>query len=194
MDPYLQQESQLITAAQRGDLNAFGSLVKAHHTTVRACLAVRMGNIHDVEDLTQEVFLTAFKKIEQCDPERSMRPWLRRIAINLSENHRRKFRAIPVGAVEELQALVDDSLCQWMDSLGERTPLQALIECMDKLESSSRKLLMSRYADGLTLDQLAVSLNRKTSSVSMQLHRLRHIIGECIRENLGEIPRPDPSP
>ncbi|MBX3740877.1 MAG: sigma-70 family RNA polymerase sigma factor [Akkermansiaceae bacterium] len=187
------EESRLISAAQNGDLAAFGILVEHHYAAVRACLAVRMGNAHDAEDLTQEVFLLAFKKLDQCTPGRPMRPWLRRIAVNLSGNHRRKFRALPVGAIEELQNLIDDSLRQWIEPLDERTPLEALRHCLDQLESPARQLLFARYADELSLDELAALLERKTSAVSMQLHRLRHLIGNCIREKLSPQP-PTPRP
>jgi len=103
-------ESRLIRAAQGHDLAAFATLVQKHHAGVRACLAVRMNNAHDVEDLAQDVFITAFRKLSQCDPTRPLGPWLRGIAMNLLANYRRKFRALPVGLNEELQALLDAQL------------------------------------------------------------------------------------
>jgi len=87
-----EDEIQQVRAAQQGDLNALAALVTRHQQAVRACLAARLDDPHEAEDLVQEVFVTAFRKLGEFDPERPLAPWLRSIAMNLLRNHWRKFR------------------------------------------------------------------------------------------------------
>ena len=183
------EEARLIRAAQGHDLAAFAALVQKHHGGVRAFLAVRCNSSHDAEDLAQEVFVTAFRKMAECDPTRPLGPWLRGMAVNLLANHRRKFRALPIGLNEELQELIDAELAQRFETAGEGAALEALRDCLDGVEGSSRRLLHARYNECMSLEELAHQLQRKVSAVSMQLHRLRVVLGDCIEAKLREIPR-----
>ncbi len=173
-------ESQLIRAAQRGDMAAFKTLVEIHHGRVRAFLAVRMNNALEAEDLAQDALILAFKKLPELDPERPFGAWLRGVAKHLLANHQRKFRAIPVGANDELQALIDGQLEQDFHRHDESERMTALRDCLDELDPPARQLLHDRYAEGIALEDLARRLGRKTSAVSMQLHRLRQMLAACI--------------
>jgi RNA polymerase sigma-70 factor, ECF subfamily len=177
-------ETSLIRAAQRGDVTAFGALVERHHGSVRACLAVRMNSQHDAEDLTQETLIVAFRKLPGIDATLPLGPWLRGIAMNLLANHRRKFRAIPIGMNDELQSLIDARV-EISDRESER--MSALRECLETLDGPARALVNARYADGATLEELAARASRKPSAVSMQLHRLRGLLAECVENRLATI-------
>jgi RNA polymerase sigma-70 factor (ECF subfamily) len=178
-------ETQLIRAAQRGDIAAFTELVERNHANVRACLAVRMNQASEAEDLAQEALLIAFRKLPSIDPTLPLGPWLRTIALNLLSNHRRKFRAMPVGLNDELQALIDTRMEAQFGAGRESERMLALRECLDELDGPSRELVRERYAEGATLDELAARLGRKTSAVSMQLHRLRASLSQCIHQRLA---------
>lgn len=179
-------EPHLIRSAQKRDLSAFAILVQRHHADVRACLAVRLNNAHDAEDLAQEVFMTAFRRIGDCDPTRPIRPWFRGIAMKLLANFRRKSRPELIGSHEELQALLDAELeGRFSGESNEGSELEALAQCLEKLENPARNLLRARYEEGESLDELAARLGRKASAVSMQLHRLRVILGNCVKTKLG---------
>jgi RNA polymerase sigma-70 factor (ECF subfamily) len=178
-------EPQLIRAAQRGDMAAFSTLVKLHHGKVRAFLAVRMNNALEAEDLAQDTLILAFKKLPELDPERPMGAWLRGVAKHLLANHRRKFRAIPIGANEELQSLIDAQLEKDFHQQDESERMTALRDCLEQLEPPARQLLHDRYADETPLDDLAQRLGRKTSAVSMQLHRLRQMLATCIETKVS---------
>lgn len=173
-------EKELILAAQNGDIKAFTRLVELHQRSVRACLAVRMNHAVEAEDLAQEVLLVAFRKLPSVDPSRPLGPWLRGIAINLLANHRRKFRATPIGLNEELQTLVDARIEDQLRNGSESAQMGALRDCLEDLDGPARVLVHARYAEGASLEDLAQSLGRKTSAVSMQLHRLRSALANCV--------------
>src|SRR4029434_4167419 len=143
-------EDAFIRAAQSGDLEAFSELVRIHHQGVHAYLVVRMSGAHDADDLAQEVFVTAFRRLSDFDPERPLAPWLRSIALNLLRNHRRKFRPESVGGNEELQALLEAQIESGLAAGNECGRLTALGECLECLEGPLLKLLMAAYGSGLS--------------------------------------------
>jgi RNA polymerase sigma-70 factor (ECF subfamily) len=178
-------EDALIRSAQGGNLDAFSELVRIHHQGVYAYLVVRLSGIHDADDLSQEVFVTAFRRLSDFDPERPLAPWLRSIALNLLRNHRRKFRPESIGGNEELQALLEAQIESGLATGNESHRLTALRECLERLEAPVRKLLLSHYGDGVTLRELASQSGRSYSAVAMQIHRVRELLATCVETRLS---------
>src|SRR5262250_720147 len=84
------EETELIARAKRGDVDAFCLLVSAHRKAMHA-LALRFcGNHHDAEDLSQQVFLNAYRALDRFRGDSSFHTWLRRITVNSFLNHKRK--------------------------------------------------------------------------------------------------------
>ena len=179
-------ETQQVRAAQRGDAEAFAALVQRHHQGVRACLAARLDDPHEAEDLAQEVFVTAFRKLDEFDPERPLAPWLRSIAFNLMRNHWRKFRARAIGGNAELAALLDQRVAAECGPEREPRLLSALQDCLEQLDGPARELLERRYGQEQSVRELSSALQRGYSALTMQLHRLRELVGACIERKLGE--------
>jgi RNA polymerase sigma-70 factor (ECF subfamily) len=184
------EERQWALAAQRGDRDAFSALVERHQRRVRACLAARMSDPHEAEDLAQEVFVTAYRRFAEYDPARPLAPWLRGIALNRLRNHWRKFRADAVGGNAELAELLDRQIAA--ECIAEREPLlhTALRECLERMDGPARELLQSRYGEEQSIRELSDRLGRGCSAITMQLHRLREILSDCIGRKLGMADKP----
>ena len=175
----------LIASARQGNLDAFSQLVLRHQAGVRACLAVRMDNPHDAEDLAQEVFVWAFKKLDQVDSSRPLGFWLRGIALNLLRNHVRKSRALPMATLEDLQTLVDTAVESTYQSGGEQERYTAMRECIASLDMGARRLVKARYEDDVDVAELCRRLKKKHSAVTMQLHRIRQQLRTCVETRLS---------
>jgi RNA polymerase sigma-70 factor (ECF subfamily) len=184
-----QPETEIIRAAQDGSSEAFALLVQRHQSSVRACLAVRLNDPHEADDLAQEVFVTAFQRLKEFDSERSFSPWLRGIAFNLLRNHWRKFRPCAIGGNEELTALLDQKVAMECDAERESVLLEALRDCLDKIEGPSRELLRLRYGEETSVRDLSVRLRRGYSALTMQLHRLRELLTRCVTERCPKAQR-----
>jgi RNA polymerase sigma-70 factor, ECF subfamily len=177
-----------VCAAQGGNADAFARLVERYHRGVRACLVARLDDPHEAEDLAQEVFITAFRKIREFDPERPMEPWLRSIAFNHLRNHWRKFRAHAIGGNAELAALLDQRVAAECGPERESRLFAVLQECLEQIDGPARELLQRRYGEEQSVRELAVRLNRGYSALTMQLHRLRELLADCIDRKLAESP------
>ena len=167
----------LILRAQGGDLEAFTLLVIRHQGAVRAFLLVRLPEPADAEDLAQEVFLTAHRRIASCDPDRPILPWLRGIAQNLWRNHIRKFRPIPHGGHAEL--------LECAEAECENPRLEALRDCVGNLSENARALLHARYGEGRSVECLSKATGRAQSALTMQLHRMRLALALCVKRKLA---------
>ncbi len=181
-------ETEVIAAARNGDRDAFGELVRRYQSNIRACLVIRLKNPHDAEDLAQDTFITAFQKLREFDQALPLGPWLRGIAFNLLRNFQKKSRPLAIGAETELAGLIDARIAERHPLHQEAGIFTALEECMGKLDPAARKLLHRRYHDDAAVQDIAKESGRNHSTVTMQLHRLRAALAECIRNHTDPQP------
>ena len=184
MDPTA-SDADLIAAARNGSLSAFGGLVIRYQAGIRACLAMRLANPHEAEDLAQEVFLTAFRRLDTFDTTLPPGPWLRGIAFNLLRNHLKKHRPLAVGGAAELEQLIDQRMSGRYAPIHESSLMGALQLCLQKLSTPDRDQLHRRYHEETPVQDLAKSAGRGTSAITMQLHRLRQSLAACIRNRMS---------
>ncbi len=171
-----------VRSSQQGDIDAFGSLVLLHEGWLRAFLRSRLRDHHAADDLAQDVFVTAFQRIRDFRPGESFEAWLRGIAHNHFRNHVRKRRESHIGGQAELEELMGGCADA---SPGGGSLIEALEECLTKLNPASRELLDERYLKGHTLRTLSAESGTNYSALSMRLHRIREQLAECIHLKLG---------
>ncbi len=173
----------LLTRARDGDVEAFSMLVDRHQTTVRGWLRVRMSDWASADDLAQEVFITAFRRLQTYAGDSAFPGWLIGIARNHWRNHLRKHQAEAVGGSVELSALIDhDPWCATQDNQHLVTALRA---CLEPLAGPARTLLEQRYITGISVRDIAASSGRGYSALTMQLHRLREQLALCLHERVS---------
>ncbi|MFD0894989.1 sigma-70 family RNA polymerase sigma factor [Luteolibacter ambystomatis] len=167
--------------SREGDLDAFGELVRQHEGWVRGYLRTRIRDWAAADDLAQDVFVTAFRRIRDYRGEAPFEAWLRGIAMNHMRNFIRKRREDCIGGSEELQALMDaDSHA--VESSG--PALDALRECLHRIDGPARELLDGRYVQGKSVRELADEAGRGYSALTMQLHRMREALADCVKKKL----------
>ena len=181
----IQEETELVRAAMGGDLQAFEEIVLRHQGALRAYLAVRLARSGEAEDLAQEVFVTAFQNLAKFEISRPLGPWLRGIAHNHLRNHLRKFRTLPIGGHEELQAMLDTQIEERMADEREPATIGALRECLDQLDGPAREIVIARYLNGESVRELQAKTGRGYSALTMQLHRIRGVLADCIEGKVG---------
>lgn len=177
-----EDERDLLRRAQLADAAAFECLVRRYQAEIRGFLLVRMRDAHEAEDLAQETFITAYRRLADFDTTRPLGPWLRGIARGLLANFQRKKRALPLSGEDDLELLLDREMAR-REGEGER--LLALGECLAQLDGEARSLLWARYGRGEKLAEMARVLRLKSSALSMKLHRLRGGLAACVRKKCG---------
>jgi len=147
--------------AKAGDADAFRVLVE-RHSRLLFRLAFRMtGNEQDAEDIVQDTFLRAYRRIEKFDERASFGTWLYRITVNCSLDlvRARKRRSEQSGSANPEM----DDLIQSLPSTG-ATPdrmamsgeaRQRIAEAMEELSASERTAFVLRHFEGMCIDEVS---------------------------------------
>jgi RNA polymerase sigma-70 factor (ECF subfamily) len=146
------------------------------HSRAIFYLALRfLGDPQKAEDATHDVFLKAFRKLEQFRGESSARTWLYRIAINHCQNlqqswHNRHVMANSDDAIWESSAAKTDSPLRVLETkeLGLR-----IQKTLDRLSEEYRLLLLLVADEELSYEQIAALVGQSTDAVRGKLHRAR---------------------
>ena len=177
-------EEELVAKARKGDLEAFSGIVRLHQQWVRAYFRSRLSDWSVADDLSQDVFISAHRKISQFSGESSLQTWLGGIAHNHLRNFIRKHRELALGGSEELQPLLDQQQLEQSANPDTSDQLEVLRSCVAKLPENSRSLINQRYTQGLNLRDIAKESGRGYSALTMQFHRVREALAECIQLEL----------
>src|SRR5436309_8063088 len=96
-------ETKLVRAAQRGDMEAFEELVARHRDKVYARAYSMMRNEDEAIDLSQEAWVKGWQRLKQFQGESSFATWMTRIVINLCLDQLRKQNRQRAESIEELE-------------------------------------------------------------------------------------------
>jgi RNA polymerase sigma-70 factor (ECF subfamily) len=176
-----------VRARGAGWMEAFGELVRRNEGWVRGFLRSRIRDWGAADDLAQDVFVTAFRRVKGFRGESSFEGWLRGIAVNHLRNFVRKRREQCVGGTEELQLLIDRGAEGFLGASDESQALDALQKCLARIDGPARELLTERYVTGRTVREISAASGRGYSALTMQLHRLREALAACVERKL-EVP------
>lgn len=169
-------ETQMISAACEGKPEGYRYLMSRYGRSVQLLVGQMVEDDRDVEELTQDVFVRAFKYLADFDPARaSFSTWLSRIAHNAALNHLRSHGYAPLPLREEqytqheLQLPIPDSA----GILSETDRLAQLDDAIDRLRPEERSLLHLRYYEGRTLGEIAEVMDVPTGPLASRLQRIR---------------------
>lgn len=182
-------EIALIKDAQRGDLDAFNSLVLAYQDMVYYQAYRMMGEPEAADDATQEAFISAFRNMRSYRGG-SFKAWLLRIVTNAcyDELRRRKRRpTIPLEPLDPHDEEIESPY--WMIDPGEtpeeaaqRTELaNAMQDCLDDLPPDFRAIVILVDMQGLDYSEASKSMGKPLGTVKSRLARARMRLRDCLQ-------------
>ena len=165
----------IIRNVLEGDTEAFGILVDRYGNMVFQVVFRISGNREEAEDLSQEVFIRAFRQLGQFRGDAAFSSWLYRIAWNLSMDRldkRKKEAWIELDKLTDTHTLntAISEPYQAMDMAERKRSLTLEIE---KLDAPDRLLIELYYRDEKTVKEIAWILGIGESNVKIRLHRIR---------------------
>lgn len=179
------QTANLVARASEGCVDSFEKLVRKYQMPLRAFLVSKTGDLSVADDLAQEVFLVALRKINTVQNHQSFQTWLFSVARNKAVDHVRKIargKEIHSDGLEQLLAEPQRKLFAANDQL-----LEALQDCVAGLKPQARTLIEEFYFDNKSSDVIAKNNQTKSSAVRMSLMRIRKALAKCIRHKSGEV-------
>ena len=166
---------------------SFARMVAEHQFQLRGFVRSLGVDPEWVDDIAQEVFLTALREHESFDRMRDLGKWLRGIARNLVRNEVRKdarrIRILHDGLTELLLGPpgADLESQEW-----QHCRMPALRDCVEQLPRRSRQMVSERYGGGWTATELAEHLGMTAVAVRQSLLRIREQLKGCIEQKVAE--------
>jgi RNA polymerase sigma-70 factor (ECF subfamily) len=178
-------ESTLIRLAKKGDTKAFRELVEQHQQQVRATVFGMLGNCPEAEEVSQEVFIRFYKKINQFEGNAALSTYLTRIAINLSLNEikrkQRRRKWLSSSRTEDLPQIADAST-----NPNRYDNQEAIYKMLNLLEPDFRSVIVLRLIDGFSLKETAEILNLPQGTIASRLSRAQKKLKDiAIKLNLA---------
>ncbi len=161
--------SLLVRAAREGDRRAFGELYDRYGRMVHGILLSRLPP-HEVEDLVQEVFLTALTRLSSLRDPAAFGPWLATIARNRAADQRRRRR-------EHIELAEDAAAENPVDPEA-----LAVLAALRTLPEAYRETLALRLVEGMTGPEIAARTGLTPASVRVNLHRGMRLLRERLQE------------
>lgn len=163
-----------VRLAAQGDVRAFERLYQAHVARIHS-LARRMVGSDDADDLTQEVFVKAWDKLDTFRGDAAFGTWLYRMGINHMSSYRqaRSRRPTWLSDEEEPGARPDAShepVASWAS-----IDLEAALA---ELPEGARKVFVLHDVEGFLHDEIAAMLGIQPGTSKSQLHRARMLLRE----------------
>jgi RNA polymerase sigma-70 factor (ECF subfamily) len=175
-------EQALVEACRRGERPAMHVFYERYRRRVFALIA-RICGAQDAEELSQEVFLRAFRGLEKFRGDAQLSTWMYRLAVNAALSHAtrtqaRAKRSVSDEVLEEVAAPADGASSD--PRLREK-----LQQAMEALPAGYRAVLVLHDVEGLQHEEIAQILGCRVGTSKSQLHKAR----AKMRDLLGEIGR-----
>jgi RNA polymerase sigma-70 factor (ECF subfamily) len=142
-----------------------------------------VANPADVDEIWAETNLVLWQRFDDFQPDTNFFAWAQRIAYNKVLNYR-THRRQPVQFSEEFLERLATRAGEASES--DRTYLDAMNHCVEKLPTNERELLQLRYNEQSTCQKVAESLGRPVQSIYNALTRIRSQLLACVRRELGK--------
>lgn len=162
----------LVEEAQQGDRLAFGQLAERYERSVYATAMRRLGNEAEAQELAQEVFVQALRKIDQLRDPLRFGGWLRSITQRMAINRAARSRPVISADPEVLEATCVES----------NTPVHLAIQAerrtqvhagLRRLRELDRDTLLAFYVEGQSLIQMSDAFDSPVGTIKRRLHVAR---------------------
>lgn len=159
-DGHAAEDGELVRAARQGDQSAFERLYERYAPVVHGLLFVRAPR-PDVDDAVQDVFVTAWRRLDGLRDPAAFGGWIAAIARNRAvDAHRSRANLVELPADLETPATAPDKL-----------EARAALDAIRALPSAYRDTLVLRLVEGLTGPEIAERTGLTPASVRVNLHR-----------------------
>lgn len=166
------EDADLVRLCQEGDTTAFDQLFHKHQDKVYGIAYRMMSNQEDAMDLTQEIFLKAYQKLNKFRSTSAFSTWLYRLAVNLCidelRKRKRSLNPLPLEtAVSEPGANTPE------DDVLSRDTERQIWEAINSLKEKERAIIILRDIEGLSYKEIAEVFKCSLGRVKSRIHEAR---------------------
>lgn len=170
-------EKHIMSRARRGELSAFEELVWRYEKRVYMVALRSTGTPEDAADITQEVFLRAWRSIESFRGDSGFSTWLFRITMNLCVDYARHKQAQPqtqpLTGEDDAERPIRDHAPTPEEHLENSELGRELAAALDEVSEEHRQIVLLRDVDGMSYTEIAETLEISEGTVKSRLSRAR---------------------
>ncbi len=186
-------DQQLVERAQRGDKYAFELLVVKYQRRLARLISRFVRDAAEVEDVTQEAFIKAYRALPAFRGESAFYTWLYRIGINTAKNYllalKRRAPTSTSSNTEDAEGFEDAGLLQEVSTpeneLMSKQVVEVVNSSLQELPDDLRTALTLREIEGLSYEEIASVMNCPIGTVRSRIFRAREAISTNLRPLLG---------
>lgn len=188
-----QSDDDLLTRIGRADHGAFEILMRRHNARLFRAARAILRDDTSAEDVLQEAYLDAYRRVETFRGQSSVATWLTKIVINRALMHLRKHRrdrvVVPfdghAGDQEPMESHMADDRIESPSDATLRAEVRRLIEHrLDDLPVAFRTVFVLREVEDLTVDETAECLGIPPATVRTRLFRARTLLRAALTRDL----------
>lgn len=178
---------KLVGKAREGDQKAYADLMHRYKDSIYFMALKMVNNKEDAMDLTVETFAKAFEKLDKYQPEYAFSTWLFRVATNncIDFIRKKKLNTTSINAMVDedgddrpMQIKSDTLNPEEVSMKREQTQLLKLL--IDSLPPRYRNLIVLRYFDELSYEEISEQLDLPLGTVKAQLFRARFLLSNIV--------------
>jgi RNA polymerase sigma-70 factor (ECF subfamily) len=180
---------ELVTRAQQGDLDAFEELVKRHQDRVYNTALRLTTDPEDAADAAQETFLRCFRKLHTFRGDCKFTSWIYRVTVNVVKDHWRRQQQRRVNQTFSLNAELGPERLALIEQIPSTRPgprqiaqgqesYDLMLARLKELRPDFREILELRFADELSYNEIAETLDCTLDTVKTRLFRARRQLRE----------------
>jgi len=182
-------DRELVARVQRGDQRAFGLLVEKYQRKLARLLQRLIRDPAEVEDVTQEAFIRAYRALPTFRGDSAFYTWLYRIAVNTAKNHLMAMGRRAMTGVEADAALDEGEQLQDINTpesvLMSKEIAVTVNAAIEELPEELREAIRLRELDGMSYEEIAKAMDCPIGTVRSRIFRAREAIAVRLRPLLG---------
>lgn len=184
-------DAELVARALQGHQEAFREIVVRFERPVYSLVARMVQDPGLAEDLAQEVFIKAFRRLDTYDPQRKLSSWLFKIAHNTTIDHLRRHapETVPLEAERDdehrggLAAVLSDTSTENPSAAAERKDMaRALERAIARLRPEYRESVVLFYIEGASYQEICEATGLPLGTVKTNLHRARKELAQAMAD------------
>jgi len=166
-------QTELVEAAVAGDINSFGQLARRYYPSMVAIAYSILADHQLAEDAAQEAFARALTNLSKLRKPHKFAPWLARICRNVARDM----------VAARARRINPKDFCPAPDRNSPDDSVEAVRRSIEQLPFRARELIVLRYYNGLSYEEISSVLGISKPTINGRLTRAKRKIEKCLKRN-----------
>lgn len=173
------KDTKLVQKVLQGNIKSFEIIVNRYEMRILKFAYSMLKNKEAAEDITQEVFITVYNKLDTFDSKYKFSNWILRITKNKCIDYIRKHKKINEYNIEEVNGVTSKESSP-EESIEFKETKKEIERYINNLEYVDRQIVLLRYLQNVTFNEISSILDMSESSVKRRYYKVRNGFKEYV--------------